>query len=59
MEHPELNIIQYILMPVNNKTKTCQYKILLMDPIVSQFSPFHFTLLELNSLGSDFIHIAF
>jgi len=41
MEHPQLNMTQYILMPVNNKTKMCQYKILLMDPIMSQFSPFH------------------
>jgi len=40
MEQPELNMTQYILIPVN-KTKMCQYKFLLMDPIMSQFSPFH------------------
>ena len=34
-------------MPVNNKTKMCQYKILLMDPIMSQFSPFHTARIEL------------
>jgi hypothetical protein len=46
-EQTELNMTQYTLIPVNNKTKMYQYIILLMDPIMSQFNSFHIGRIEL------------